>query len=106
MYSDGSREGDTTGAGWSGKTWGGGSVEGSAWVGDRATVWDGEIRGVLGALRGARQERSILILADSQAAISAIRKASRTGTARTVDLASVLEEWKARETDGRTTSIG
>ena len=29
---------------------GGGTTQGCAYVGNRATVWDGEVRGILGAL--------------------------------------------------------
>ena len=53
---------------------------------------DGETRGILGALNDTRMEPNILILADSQAAIAAVRRAGKTGKARTKELASVLEE--------------
>ena len=92
MYSDGSRENGNTGAGWHGELRGRGMTEGSAYVGESTTVWDGEIRGVLGALRATRAEPNILILTDSQAAISAIRKAGTTRKARTQDLGEVIKE--------------
>ena len=49
-----------------------------------ATVWDGEIAGMAGGLSRARtmQEKKVLILADSKAAIAAVKKAGITGKAR------------------------
>ena len=38
IYSDGSRDNETTGAEWHGELCGGGHAEGSAYVDDRATV--------------------------------------------------------------------
>ena len=50
-------------------------------IGDVATVWDGEVAGVAGGLRKV-QEKKVLILADSKAAIAAVKKAGKTGKAR------------------------
>ena len=59
-------------------------------VGDVATVWDGEVAGMAGGLAKVRDEakgeRKVLILADSKAAIAAVRKAGRTGKARSRQL--------------------
>ena len=44
------------------------------------TVWDGEVAGMAEGLASVqRNGRGILILADSKAAIAAVRKAGRTG---------------------------
>ena len=59
-------------------------------VGDIATVWDGEIAGMAGGLAKAREEKKVLILADSKAAIAAIRRAGRTGRARSRHLQEVV----------------
>jgi len=44
-----------------------------------ATVWEGEVMGMRGGLQSAPEDRKVLILCDSQAAIAAVRKAGRTG---------------------------
>jgi len=62
-----------------------------------ATVWDGELCGVRGALEDAPSESNVLILSDSQAAITAVKKAGRTGKARTRDLKFVMEEIRERQ---------
>ena len=72
--------------------WGGGILEGSSQVGKIVTVWDGEIRRVYEALKEMRKESRVLVMTDSQVAIVTIRKAGRTGTARTEDLAGVIKE--------------
>ena len=59
-------------------------------IGNVATVWDGKIAGMAGGLAKMRYERKILILADSQAAIAAVRKAGRTGKARSRNLQRVV----------------
>ena len=51
-------------------------------MGGRATVWDGEVAGMEGALR-AIGNNPVFILSDSQAAIMAVRKAGKRGIART-----------------------
>ena len=56
-------------------------------MGQMATVWDGEVRGLRGALEIADPGRRILIMSDFQAAlVAAARKARRKGKARTWDL--------------------
>ena len=50
-------------------------------IGNVATVWDGEIAGMAGGLAKVR-DKKVLILADSKAAIAAVKKAGRTGEAR------------------------
>ena len=45
-------------------------------------MWDGEIAGMTGGLAKVRREKKVLILADSKAAIAAMKKAGRTGRAR------------------------
>ena len=59
-----------------------------------ATVWDGEVAGMAGSLIRARQggERKVLILADSKAAIAAVRKAHQTGKARSRHLQKTISE--------------
>ena len=62
----------------------GGEEEVECWIGDVATVWDGEVAGMAGGLSQTRsmQEKQVLILADSKAAIAAVKNAGRTGKAR------------------------
>lgn len=67
-------------------------------LGKVATVWDGEVCGVRGALEDALSEASVLILSDSQVAIAAIKKAARTGKATTADLRRVMMDIKERQT--------
>ena len=50
-------------------------------IGDITTVWDREILGIPGGLSRVREEKKVLILADSKAAIAAIQKAGRRGLA-------------------------
>jgi len=96
VYTDGSMsEYGVVGAGW--------YVEGRKGVGEvtlgkLATVWDGEVCGVREALEDAPSESNILILSDSQAAIAAVKKAGRTGRARTADLRRVMIDIKERQT--------
>ena len=51
-------------------------------IGNVATVWDGEVVGMAEGLASVRRGMRVLILADSKAAISAVRKAGKTGRAR------------------------
>jgi len=96
VYTDGSMNEDgIVGAGWYVE---GGKSSGEATLGKLATVWDGEICGVRGALEDAPSETNILILSDSQAAIAAVKKAGRTGKARTADLRRVMMDIKERQT--------
>jgi len=85
-------EGGGVGAGWYVE---GGKKSGGASLGKIETVWDG---GVRGALEDAPSESNVLILSDSQAAIAAVKKAGRTGKARTADLRRVLMDIKERQT--------
>ena len=52
----------------------------------RATVWDGEVAGIRGALEHTPMDSRVLILADSRAAIAVVRKAGRLGRAIIGDL--------------------
>ena len=75
----------------------GSSPQGAERVGNTATVWDGEIAGMLGAAEKFETRKKILLLADSKAAISAVKKVGRTGKARTRDLARLMEAIEKRE---------
>ena len=95
IYTDGSMNEDgTVGAGWHVE---GGKIQGGVTLGKLATVWDGEVCGVRGALEGAPNEANVLILSDSQAAIAAVKNAGHTGKARTYDLKIVLKDIKERQ---------
>ena len=59
-------------------------------IGDVAAVWGGEVAGMTGGLAKMRQEKKVLILADSKAAKAAVRKAGRTGKARSRHLREVI----------------
>ena len=48
--------------------------------------------GVHGGLREAPDDRKVLILSDSQAAIVAMRKVGRTGRARTAEVVQEVRE--------------
>ena len=72
-------------------------------IGNVATVWNGEVAGMTGGLARVRREKKVLILADSKAAIAAVRKAGRTGKARSRGLqkvvnvvAEIKEGWEVR----------
>jgi len=95
IYTDGSMSEDgVVGAGWYVE---GGKQSGMTTLGKLATVWDGEVCGVRGALEDAPSETNVLILSDSQAAIAAVKKAGKTGKARTADLRKVMMEIKERQ---------
>ena len=66
-------------------------------MGETATVWDGEVAGMVEAVERFERGERILLLADSRAAISAIKKAGRTGTARTWELAKLMKTVGERE---------
>ena len=96
VYTDGSMNEDgTVGGGWYVE---GGRKLGGVTLGKLATVWDGEVCGVRGALEDAPSETNVLILSDSQAAIAAVKKAGHSGKARTRDLKVVMSEIKERQT--------
>ena len=59
-----------------------------------ATVWDGEVAGMVGGLARTHRERKFQILADSKEAITAVRKAGRTGKARLSHLKKVVDDIK------------
>jgi len=50
----------------------GGKRLGGVTLGKLATVWDGEVCGIRGALEDAPSEANVLILSDLQAAIAAV----------------------------------
>ena len=66
-------------------------------MGETATFWDGEIAGMAGAVERFERGERILLLADSKTAISAVKKAGRTGKARTRDLARLMRMIAERE---------
>ena len=76
-------ENGKVGGGWYGE-----GHTGTVRVGDTATVWDGEIAGMLGAAEGFETGEQILL---SKAAISAIKEAGRKEKARTGDFKRLLE---------------
>jgi len=100
VYTDGSMSEDgIVGAGWYLEGAGGVIPQGGKGVGEMilrklATVWDGEVCGVRGALEDAPSESIVLTMSDSQVAIAAVRKAGRTGGARTADLRRVMMDIK------------
>ena len=49
------------------------SRQGGKYLGEGATVWDGEVAGMAEALEKGPRGRGILILADSKAAIQAVK---------------------------------
>ena len=51
---------------------------------------DSEVAGMAGGLTKVRREKKVLILADSKAAIAAVRKAGRTGKTRSRHLREVI----------------
>ena len=94
-YSDGSRDelGRVAGS-WCGPR----GAEGCVLVGMGATVWDGEIAGMRLALESLPVVH-VLLLSDSQAAISAVCNAAAGGRARTADLRAGVDaigEWNDR----------
>ena len=68
-------------------------------IGDVATVWDGEVAGMAEGFARTQRERKVLILADSKAAIAAVRKVGKTGKARSSHLKKVVNEIGARAPD-------
>ena len=88
IYSDGSKaEGveGMVGGGWFESE----DIRGGIAVGDRATVWDGEVAGMEGALRAVGKV-PVWILSDSQAAIMAVKRAGKRGIASTRGLKEVV----------------
>ena len=70
---------------------GGGEAEVECAVGEVATVWDGEVAGMAEGLARI-QDGKILILAESQAAMAAVRKAGKTGKAKIRHLQKVANK--------------
>ena len=66
-------------------------------MGETATVWDGEIAGMAGVVEEFERGERILLLADSKAAIAAVKKAGRTAKARTRDLLKLIRTIRERE---------
>jgi len=89
VYTDGSMNEDgMVGGGWYVE---GGKRLGGVALSKLATVWDGEVCMVRGALLDAPSETNVLILSHSQAAIAAVEKVGCIGKARTRDLKIVME---------------
>ncbi|KAF8459798.1 hypothetical protein BDZ91DRAFT_851879 [Kalaharituber pfeilii] len=59
------------------------------WVRTKATVWDDEVSGMRGALEAADGKPKVLLLAESQVAISIVKRAGNIGKASPVDLVTV-----------------
>ena len=95
VFTDGSRdESGRVGAGWYVE---GGLAQGHLGLGKCATVWDGEVAGMRKGLEAVDRRKKVLILSDSQAAIAAVKRAGRTGKARTRDLRKLVREIKRRQ---------
>ena len=60
-------------------------------------MWDGEIAGIRRGLETVDRGRKVLVLSESQAAIAAVKRAGRTGKARTRDLRKVIQEIRRRQ---------
>ena len=89
VFTDGSKMQGVKGAvggGWFGE---GGANRGSMPVGPKAMVWDGELAGIEGAL-SVIGKVPVLVLADSWAALQAIKVAGTMGRARTRGLREVV----------------
>ena len=70
----------------------GGKIQGKEGLRKLATVWDGEVKAEAEALSAWDKSGRIIILTDSQAAIAAIKKARKTGKARTGELRKVMRK--------------
>ena len=100
VFTDGSKAEDgKVAGGWAKDTFEGGPRDGGKYLGEGATG-DGEITGMAEALGKGPRDRRVLILADSKAAIQAVKKAGRTGRARTGELVRVMKEIKERQKMG------
>ena len=80
-------DGNETGAGWTVRN----QMRGGKRLGNKATVWDGEVTAIAKTLELSKGKR-LLILSDSQAAIAAIVKAGRKGHGRTKELGAATNE--------------
>ena len=84
MFTDGSKAKDGKVArGWAKDTFQAGPRDGRRYLGEGATVWDGEVAGMAEALECGPQGRGMLILADPTAAIQAVKKAGKTRRGQT-----------------------
>ena len=70
------------------------NMKGTITIGHKATVWDGEIAGLEGALRIVGNA-PVLLLTDYKAAIQAVQKAGRRGINRTRRLTEVVRRLAA-----------
>ena len=69
----------------------GGKIQGKKALEKLTMVWDREIVAIAAALSAWDKSKKIIILIDSQAAIAAIKKAEKTGKARTRELRRVMK---------------
>ena len=73
----------------------GGENEVECGVGTMATVWDSEVAGMVeGLARLPRDGRRVLILADSRAAIAAVKKAEKARSHHLRKVANEIAEWE------------
>ena len=97
VFTDGSKAKDRKVAGgWAKDIFQAGPCDRGRYLGEGATVWDGEVVGMAEALERGPQGRGMLILADSMAAIQAVKKAGKTGKARSNELVRVIKEVRKR----------
>ena len=79
--------------------------EGWTGVGEKATVWDGEILGIVEGLRALPLEE-VLILSDSRAALKAMRRAGIVGKGKFRDLRRLTAKLGRRKRLGLRTKFG
>ena len=97
MFTDGSKaKAGKVAGGWAKDTFQAGPRDGGRYLGEGATVWDGEVAGMAEALEHGPRGRGTLVLADSMAAIQAVKKAGKTGKARSGELVRVMKEVRKR----------
>ena len=90
LYSNGSKnEEGKVGSGWVSH---GGRIQGKEGLGKLVTVWDGEVKAVAEALSAWDKSGKVIVLSDSQATIAAIKKAGKTGKARTGELRKLMRK--------------
>ena len=75
-------------------------------IGNVAAVWDGKVAGMARGLAKVRREKKVLILADSKAAIAAVRKAGRTGKAKSWRLREVVNTIAEVREEGGEVKLG
>ena len=73
-----------------------GLVRGANILREEATVWGGEVAEMAEALEKEPWDRGIFILAVSRAVLQAVKKAGKTGKARTRVLVRVMNEVRNR----------